>query len=120
MIQDALERLSVVKTKTKIILVFTNQESEHALGLVSDYHYNCDTLFFQNIISNWILKKFSSYLDSGSIGKIEIKERVTDIDFHYNQFEKNLISKFNIKKEDIENVYLLAQGGINQINFDLL
>jgi hypothetical protein len=94
----------------KVLLVHTDQE--HA----DDRFRNNDTLYFSAIIREWISKELA--ISKEDVIELKITENATDIDRLYKQFAsiKNIIPDL---KEGFQDVFLLAQGGIDQINHAL-
>lgn len=96
-----------------ILTIYTNQESEFSKGIVKKRFFNNDTLFFNDII----VKKLKEIpeLSHTEFDEYGIFEQVANIDFQYKHFgevhKDSLFLDTNIK-----NIYLLPQGGIDQIN----
>lgn len=88
--------------------VFTNQEKE-----VPHFQFN-DTLHYRTILQKYFQEKFPSvtYKD------YEITEDVKNIDTQYTSFYSRALELLK-DKEEIANIYLLPQGGIDQINHAL-
>lgn len=70
-----------------------------------------DTLYFKDIISLKIKEK----LPQIQFHDYKIGEKVRDIDYQYKQLGIEML-KLSARKDEIEKVYLLPQGGIDQIN----
>ncbi len=92
-----------------ILIVITNQN-------LCVPQSRTDTLFFGQIIKRFICKKLNLKYDPAPIEFLEIKDDVTDPDTLYPFMEKAAPGLFNLPVQEIEKVYLLAQGGIDQIN----
>ncbi len=88
--------------------VFTNQEKE-----VPHFQFN-DTLHYRTILQKHFQEKFPSvtYKDYA------ITEDVKNIDAQYTSFYGRALELLK-EKEQIANIYLLPQGGIDQINHAL-
>jgi len=100
----------------KIVLVATNQ-----IGLEKDpdnlFHYHNDTLFFAKLLE----KRISEYLNEENhhiptFSFYEVQEEATNVDYLYSFFEKELREDNLLQNSEDQQVYLLAQGGIDQIN----
>lgn len=94
----------------KIILVYTDQNQEP--------FRNGDSLYYAQIF-----KKFLSYkknvVNQDIFHDFSVKENLVNIDFQYSFFDKAIKEKILIpfnNNEEISNIVLLAQGGIDQIN----
>lgn len=79
-----------------------------------------DTLFFSHLVQNQILKSFSRQKTSIQFETITVKKDVTNIDKLYPLMESKGRHLFQLKYEDIDQVYLFPQGGIDQINQSLM
>jgi hypothetical protein len=100
------------KNITAVFILYTDQESEYSKGLVKEKDYRNDTLYFSSIVSNHIKQVFQlDYVD-----EYPVHEEVTNIDYLYTHFEKEGRKLFEIDVEEIDKIYLLPQGGIDQIN----
>ena len=91
-----------------VVLVSTNQETER--------YRDGDTLHFSKLIAEFLDRKYGIYCD-----EYMVSEQPTDIDFQYAHFK--LLDKNENERllpiEDVDKVILLAQGGIDQVNFAL-
>lgn len=109
-IDNAIEfLLEQKKTLHHILIVVTNQELEIVQSKM-------DTLFFGDLIKNYLLKKFSGTQIVPLLKTLQIKKDVTNPDALYPFMEKSAPELFGPPKQDIDKVYLLAQGGVDQIN----
>lgn len=97
-----------------LFLLSTNQQSEYDSGLVKPKDYNNDTLHFSKLVYRYLQQ--SLQLDNNNIEEYEVREQVTDIDYLYTHFERKSSTFFKLNPEEIANIYLLPQGGIDQIN----
>jgi hypothetical protein len=97
-----------------VVLVYTDQQKEFEANQVEQFNYNNDTLFFKDIIlkafkkdPKWSNTEFDEYV---------VQEKVVDIDFQYAHFGKGIEDLFLTNRDEIGQVFLLPQGGIDQIN----
>lgn len=97
--------ISKGKEINELWIVYTDQ-NEAALQFK-----NNDTLFFKGIIK----QKFQSILPNTIFVDYKISEEVKDIDKQYEAFYQKALS-LTERRNEIENIYLLPQGGIDQIN----
>jgi hypothetical protein len=97
-----------------IMLVYTDQQKGFDNQQVKAYNYNNDTLYFADIIQRYIRE--DAYFDATEFDEFVIEEEVTNVDFQYDFFEKQNKDLFLYTDREIEHVYLLPQGGIDQIN----
>lgn len=89
----------------EIWFIYTNQKD------AEDRFKSNDTLFYKDIIKS----KIKSYLPNIKFQGYQIEERVRDIDFQYKQFGQKML-EISINYTEIGKIYLLPQGGIDQIN----
>lgn len=89
----------------EIWLVFTDQKD------AAEPHKLNDTLYFKEIVKRKIKNEFPDV----QFHEYGIEEKVRDIDFQYLQFGKEILT-LAANQQEIEKVYLLPQGGIDQIN----
>lgn len=75
-----------------------------------------DTLFFGRIVKRFLENRFKIYSNQPTVEILEIKQDVTNSDILYPFMEKAAPNLFKLNPENIDKVYLLAQGGIDQIN----
>ncbi len=116
LIEKAIEYLNQPETPINyVLLVYTDQEGQER---VSPQNLQKDTLYFNDLMARYLRDhpatrnaKFDEYC---------VSQFVADIDFQYRHFDivsqKEEDSLFMIPKETVQNIYLLAQGGIDQIN----
>ncbi|MCX8020848.1 MAG: hypothetical protein N2747_10180 [Chitinophagaceae bacterium] len=86
--------------------VYTNQQDEN--------FKHSDTLYYKEILQNFA----SSIFQQAKHISYEIKEKVRDIDFQYQDF-LNKAKQIIEQKDHIQNIWILPQGGIDQINHSL-
>lgn len=91
-----------------VVLIYTDQADE--------WFRKSDTLYFSSIIAHFLKIKYDIDCD-----EYPVSENPNDIDFQYVHFK--LLDKRENERllpiEEVDKVYLLAQGGIDQINFAL-
>lgn len=97
------------KSLHHILIVVTNQSEHNA-------HSRGDTLFFGRLIEGFIEDAYKEDLDRPAIEFLEITQDVTNPDVLYPQMEEAAPRLFGIDPSFIDKVFLLAQGGIDQIN----
>lgn len=100
-----VEKLISEVNLAEIWFVYTNQSD------IDDKYKKSDTLFFKDIIKKAIHEEFPNV----TLVDYEVSEQVTNIDFQYEDFfrkGKRIIAE----QEKISKIYLLPQGGIDQIN----
>lgn len=90
-----------------ILFVYTDQS-------VNSPHHANDTLYFKELARRYVQEKFSIVKN---FNEIAIRENPADVDFQYDSFHKKF--KENTFKEIIkhsEELWLLPQGGLDQVN----
>ena len=92
-----------------VLTVFTDQNKEDA-----GYHWKDDTLYFNKLIQNFL--RSHTVTADAFYEEYPIKAEPVNIDYQYDHFEQAKGGLLNRTTDDIENIYLLAQGGIDQIN----
>lgn len=90
----------------KCLFVFTDQ--------VDPKFRDNDTLHFKTILKEKLKAAFG--LDEQVFMEFPIRENVTVIDFQYVDFAKRCKEILDTPEEEIQQVVLLTQGGIDQIN----
>jgi len=110
---QVLEELAIEPGLRNILLVTTDQKDLDLSNEYNNRNYNRDTLYFGRIIK----KYFADYTALGvvSFNELVITERLFDIDYQYRQFGK-LCQLFFNHGVVVSQVFILAQGGIDQIN----
>ena len=94
---------------TDYLLIYTDQDE----AKIQEYHFNNDTCFFKDIIAQ-VLKE-NTLLKGARADEYGILEEVANIDYQYDHFaasNKELLTS----SDDIREIFLLPQGGIEQIN----
>ncbi|MES2648157.1 MAG: hypothetical protein V4717_14875 [Bacteroidota bacterium] len=88
--------------------VYTDQQTER------EHFKNTDTLYFKSILQKYFEARYSNihYYDYA------ITENVKDIDEQYKDFYRKTLFISN-RRADIDRIFLLPQGGIDQINHAL-
>ena len=114
LINKPFEKIVKENNLTKFIIVYTDQIDLKD----NDKNKQRDTLYFAEIIKKHYYEKLEK---SGRTDFIDIciNKNVTDIDYQYNYFAKELKEKLKINNNEINKIYLLPQGGIDQINHAL-
>ena len=98
------------KSIDNILLIYTDQQKGLDSGIVKPKNFEKDTLHFKDIIENLLKKRFPEAEFKG----YGITEKVTDIDYQYQHFAQAR-DEF-IEADDVNQIFLLPQGGIDQIN----
>jgi hypothetical protein len=117
LIDNAYETILKDEPIDQLILVYTDQ---HDLDLSNHQHkrnFTRDTVHFREIIRKHLSTKSSVSSDDPGFD-IAVEKKATDIDFQYKDFSVKCKSLFE-NKADIHQIFLLAQGGIDQINHAL-
>jgi len=96
----------------KILLIYTDQPEP---PVTSERHFQNDTLFFKDLLELRI-RELLPGLKPNDIISYKISDHITDIDFHYSNFEKETANFMPVEDDELKQVFLLAQGGIDQIN----
>ena len=106
------------KAITDVLTIYTDQEEDVLQGNTKVRFMDSDTLYFNGIVVQKL--KETNLLANATFDEYCITEKVSDIDYQYTHFfqlfkkgEKNAIFD---KLDTIKNIYLLPQGGIDQIN----
>jgi hypothetical protein len=102
------------KTIDSVMLIYTDQQTELDAKLIKPNHYNNDTLFFKDIVTA-LLKKHS-LLKNAVFDEYGIFEKVANIDHQYQHFAEAKKGLLLGNPEEIKEIILLPQGGIDQIN----
>lgn len=117
LIRPAIEHLKNKSVSIDIImLVFTDQLRAFEEGRIKKKSYTAgDTVFFAEIIERFLRE--DSYFDQTRIDPFGRYNSVADMAVQYDEFRK--IKDDLISDDEVGNVYLFAQGGIDQINHAL-
>jgi hypothetical protein len=97
-----------------VMLIYTDQQAELDAKLIKTNHYNNDTLFFKDIITA-LLKKHS-LLKNAVFDEYGIFEKVANIDHQYQHFAEAKKGLLFDNSDEVQEIILLPQGGIDQIN----
>lgn len=98
------------KKINKVVWIVTNQKN-----LI---HSKGDTIYYAEILQNYFTESLN--LDWGiEYCSIVIEENVHDIDWQYKNIGKSLDLIFSSEETENSEIYLFAQGGIDQINHAL-
>ncbi|HQH18490.1 MAG TPA: hypothetical protein PKZ43_02965 [Bacteroidales bacterium] len=100
----------------QIIFVYTDQKDLDLNDFTQENNFNRDTINFKCILERILSEKFPKLKDV-EINNIAIEQKVADIDYQYNFFGKRL--QEILPADYIENIFILPQGGIDQINHAL-
>lgn len=114
LIEKTIREISKNVTVDRIILVSTNQQDLKLEDENQKKNYNRDTTNFSEIIKKHLQTKFS-IIGINEIINYQIKEKATNIDYQYNEFKRAcqpIVGDVN----QVDNIFLLPQGGIDQIN----
>jgi hypothetical protein len=102
-----------VKVIDQVLTVYTDQTGKE----VAEHHLNNDTLHFNTLVHKFLQKHpvtHNAYFDEYCIS-----DEVTNIDYQYNHFEQEKQNFLSVNPSEVSHVFLLAQGGIDQINMAL-
>jgi len=97
-----------------VMLIYTDQAQGYEAKEVSNFHYENDTLFFKNIATE-LLKDYPLLADA-QFDEYGIFEQVVNIDHQYQHFAKAKQELLLENIDEVGEVILLPQGGIDQIN----
>jgi len=112
-VRPATEYLKQKKVSLDVImLVYTDQEEAFKSGKVKYQNKENDSLFYADIISK-LIKEDSFFLNT-EIDQFAITDNVTDLGYQYDDFKR--INKYLLYSEEVKQVFLYPQGGIDQIN----
>lgn len=100
-----------------MMLVYTDQQDLDLTNSLQRRNFNRDTLYFRDILRLHLGISLSASEEDHPVD-IPVTHKATDIDFQYRYFARKCRILFEMEK-DIEQVFLLAQGGIDQINHAL-
>jgi len=117
LIDSALKQILIDYSIDTFITVFTDQKDLNLDDSKQIFNYNRDTVFYKSILELTYRDKFPQIRNAEFID-IAIERKVSDIDFQYKYFADKCKVIFE-DSQNIENIFLLAQGGIDQINHAL-
>jgi hypothetical protein len=117
LIESALKNITDNNLIDEVIIVYTDQHDISQEEKKSLDNFNRDTVYYKNILERVLKDNF--FKDNIlKFSTIAVTEKVTDIDFQYNYFAGKCKLLF-AEKQHINQIYLLPQGGIDQINHSL-
>lgn len=114
LIDQAWNTILSGETIDDLILVYTDQKGN---GSESITHINNDTVSFRNIFRRQLDERDPGFPNHPE-RDIAITEQIADIDFQYRNFAVTCKALYE-QETEIQQVFLLAQGGIDQINHAL-
>jgi SOS response regulatory protein OraA/RecX len=117
LLHDVFNRIIDSNKINELVIVYTDQQDLDTNNKQNERNYNRDTVYYSKLFRKYIPGKFSHLADN-ALHDIGITEKATDIDYQYNEFAKKLVPQFG-EPENIEKIFLLPQGGIDQINHAL-
>jgi len=112
LIDPLFEQILDNKDIMHIVIVYTDQPEDVA----DDYRRN-DTVSYASILKEYIKRKYKNLQEVEFID-IPITANVSDVDANYKLFAKGF-SKIFGNQETLHEIFLLPQGGIDQINHAL-
>ncbi len=92
-----------------VLTVFTDQDKP-----VAGFHWKDDTLFFNKLIQKFLQNH--PVTEKAFYEDYPITQQPVNIDYQYDHFEQAKGGLLHTNIDEVENIYLLAQGGIDQIN----
>ncbi len=95
-----------------IMLVYTDQEEAFKAGKVKFQNQENDSIYYADIISKLI--KEDVFFENTEIDSFAIIDNVTDLGFQYDDFKR--INNALLYPDEVKQVFLYPQGGIDQIN----
>lgn len=99
------------------VLVYTDQKDIDTTNKKSLGHFNSDTISFRNIFRRQLQEQHPDFPNNPDCD-IAVTEKTADIDFQYKNFAITCKTLYE-QEPEIEQVFLLAQGGMDQINHAL-
>jgi len=110
---EAIKKSNVIINE--IVIVYTDQQDIKESKTHKRF-YDKDTINYKEILVQYLWQK--ELIDKNcKLSSIGVTEKSTDIDYQYGQF--GLKCKSIFESSDIKQIFLLAQGGIDQINHAL-
>ena len=99
---------------TNYLIIYTDQEQSFKEKKINISHFNNDTLYFKEIVLE-ILQNHM-LLKNAQPDEYGIFEQVANIDFQYDHFAVSCKDLLLDNPDNIGEILLLPQGGIDQIN----
>jgi hypothetical protein len=116
-VRPALEYLKQKEVNLDVImLVYTDQEEAFKSGKVKFQNKENDSIYYADIISKLI--KEDVFFANSEIDQFTIIDNVTDLGFQYDDFKRINVSL--LYPDEVKQVFLYPQGGIDQINQALI
>lgn len=116
-VRPALEYLKQKEVNLDVImLVYTDQEEAFKSGKVKFQNKENDSIYYADIISKLI--KEDVFFAKSEIDQFTIIDNVTDLGFQYDDFKRINVSL--LYPDEVKQVFLYPQGGIDQINQALI
>jgi len=117
LITYTIEHILVDNPIDIFILVYTDQSDLDVSNPQHLRNFSRDTIYFKTIIRKHLPYFEKEEYPEGDFD-IVVSKRATDVDFQYEQFAVNCKVLFE-NHDNIKQVFLLPQGGIDQINHAL-
>ena len=112
-VRPALEYLKQKEVNLDVImLVYTDQEEAFKSEKVKFQNKENDSVYYADIISKLIKEDF--FFVNTEIHQFTIIDNVTDLGFQYDDFKR--INESLLYPDEVKQVFLYPQGGIDQIN----
>ncbi len=112
-VRPALEYLKQKEVNLDVImLVYTDQEEAFKSEKVKFQNKENDSVYYADIISKLIKEDF--FFVNTEIHQFAIIDNVTDLGFQYDDFKR--INESLLYPDEVKQVFLYPQGGIDQIN----
>ena len=112
-VRPAIEYLKQKSVRLDVImLVYTDPDKAFKNGRVKFQNMENDSVYYADIISKLI--KEDSFFVNTEIDQFAITDNVTDLGYQYDDFKR--INDFLLYPEEVKQVFLYPQGGIDQIN----
>ena len=115
LIEDVLSQLITTEKIDYLLIVFTDQEKDWLNGKIKiKKNYADDTLYFKDIV--WRTLKHNHKWKNVTFDEYVVETDVANIDYQYAHFKEVKSELFLVEPEEIGQIFLLPQGGIDQIN----
>ena len=115
LIEDVLSQLITTEKIDYLLIVFTDQEKDWLNGKIKiKKNYADDTLYFKDIV--WRTLKHNHKWKNVTFDEYVVETDVANIDYQYTHFKEVKSELFLIEPQEIGQIFLLPQGGIDQIN----